>query len=66
MHISNIRFHEYNADELILKLMNEVSISIGSACASEVIEPSHVLLALGLSYEKCKQSIRFSFGRGYI
>jgi cysteine desulfurase len=51
--------------EALAALLNElygIAISIGAACSSEKIELSHVLLALGLSEERVKSSIRISFG----
>lgn len=57
----NITFQYIEAETLLL-LMNEKKIyaSAGSACASGSLEPSHVLLALGVSREDALGSIRLS------
>ena len=59
---SNIRFRGASADAVMVNL-EPVSVSIGSACSSGAIEPSRVLLAMGVSRECAYESIRFSLGR---
>jgi len=46
-------------------LLNEEGIyaSTGSACTSDSLEPSHVIVALGLPHELGHSSIRFSMGK---
>ena len=39
-----------------------ICISTGSACSSSSAEPSHVLLAIGLSHEQARSSLRFTMG----
>jgi cysteine desulfurase len=38
------------------------AVSSGSACSSGAVEPSHVLLAMGLAPERARASLRFSLG----
>lgn len=59
----NIRFAGVDADSLLATLRGEIAASTGSACNSGLIEPSHVLLALGLTAEQANNSIRLGFGR---
>jgi cysteine desulfurase len=48
---------------LLVGMMGEIAISSGSACTSALVEPSHVLLAMGLNVERAYCAIRFSLGR---
>lgn len=59
----NIRLPNTDADSLLAGLQGKVAASTGSACNAGLIEPSYVLLALGLTLEEANSSIRFGFGR---
>lgn len=59
---SNVTLPGIDADELLANLP-ELALSTTSACVSGTQEPSHVLLAMGLSRELAYQSIRMSPGR---
>jgi len=60
----NIAFDGIEGEALLLYL-DEYGImcASGSACTSESVEPSHVLLAMGLSPKSAQSSIRFTLGR---
>jgi len=60
--ITNICFPNIEADFLIGMLRN-ICVSNGSACHSELIEPSHVLTEMGLSTQNAFSSIRFSLSK---
>ncbi|MEG2583853.1 MAG: cysteine desulfurase NifS, partial [Oscillospiraceae bacterium] len=48
---------------MLLRLdMNGIAASSGSACTSGSLDPSHVLLAIGLKHEQAHGSLRVSFG----
>lgn len=61
--IANVRFPCVNNGSLALAVRDEVAISSGSACTSTRVEPSHVLLGLGLSEDEANWSVRVSLGR---
>lgn len=57
----NYSFQEVNGETLLSLLSNEgICCSSGSACSAGSLEPSHVLLALGLSHETAQSALRFS------
>ncbi len=60
---ANLRFHGFDARDVLAVLQPRLAASTGAACASGIPEPSHVLRALRLTGEACDESIRFSFGR---
>jgi cysteine desulfurase len=59
---TNICFRGTDANVMIGR-MNNVAVSNGSACSSALLEPSHVLIAMGLNDDDAFASIRFSLGR---
>jgi len=61
---ANFRFSYIEGESMILNLdMKGVSASTGSACSSTSLEPSHVLLAIGLKPEDAHGSLRLTLGR---
>lgn len=58
----NLLFEGVDAETLLLMLNNAgVCVSAGSACSAHSMRPSHVLIALGLTPEQARSSIRISF-----
>jgi len=61
--ILNVGFRGVDGEAVVIALdAAGVCVSSGSACASQSLEPSHVLLAMGRSAEEARGSIRFSLG----
>ena len=61
---ANLRFSYIEGESLILGLdMSGIQVSSGSACTSKTLEPSHVLLAIGLAHEEAHGSLVFTMGK---
>jgi len=59
----NIRFDGVQSKSIINTVSKKLAISAGSACTSDLVEPSHVLLALGLNEGQAHNSIRIGCNR---
>jgi len=60
---TNIYFDGLQGESLVISLdLKGFAVSSGSACSSGAVEPSHVLLAMGLEPERARASLRFSLG----
>jgi len=60
---TDIRFDGIEGEAVVIALdLRGFAVSSGSACSSGAVEPSHVLLAMGLSPEDARSSVRFSLG----
>ena len=60
---TNLCFEGIEGESLVIALdLKGFCVSSGSACSSGAVEPSHVLLALGMSKQDAKSSLRFSLG----
>jgi len=61
---SSITFHGGDAEGIVIGLdLNGVAVSTGSACSSGRVEPSRVLLAMGLSADEARSTVRVSLSR---
>ncbi len=61
---TNIYFDGIEGEALVIALdLKGLAVSTGAACSSGAIEPSHVLIAMGLGPNRAKASIRFSLGK---
>jgi len=60
----NITFLNIEGEAIILLLNeHEIYVSSGSACTSKTLDPSHVIVAMGMPYEAAHGSIRFTLGK---
>lgn len=62
-HNVNVTFPGIDGKAVINTVSDRIAISAGSACTTTTVEPSHVLLALGLSEDDAHSSIRIGVGR---
>ena len=61
---SNVSFHAVGGEALVIALdLQGIACSTGAACSSGAVGPSHVLMAIGLSPDEARSSLRFSLGR---
>ncbi len=61
---SSIQFDHVEGEALLIALdLRGCAVSSGAACSSGVVEPSHVLTAIGLDRNQAKSTLRFSLGR---
>jgi len=61
---TNLWFDYIEGEALVIALdLKGLAVSSGAACSSGAIEPSHVLLAMGLPHERARASVRLSLGK---
>jgi len=63
---ASFRFARIEGESILLTMdaMYNIQVSTGSACSSRTLEPSHVLLAIGLKHEEAHGSMVLTAGRG--
>ena len=62
-HNLNVYFQGIESKAIINSVSKEIAISAGSACTTQMVEPSHVLLSIGLTEDESHYAIRIGFGR---
>ena len=62
-HVTNISFKHVEGEGLMMTFNQTIAVSSGSACTSASLEPSYVLVALGLGDDLAHSSLRFSLGK---
>jgi len=61
---ASFRFNHIEGESILLNMdMYNIQVSTGSACSSKTLEPSHVLLAIGLTHEQAHGSMVLSLGK---
>jgi cysteine desulfurase len=60
----NTYFDHIEGEAMVISLdLKGLAVSTGAACSAGAIEPSHVLLAMGLRADRARASVRFSLGK---
>jgi cysteine desulfurase len=59
----NVAIPSIESQSLVVQLKNELAISTGSACTTAIVEPSHVIMALGFGSQRAHNSVRFGLGK---
>lgn len=62
-HVANISFKHVEGEGLMMTFNKNIALSSGSACTSASLEPSYVLVGMGLGDDLAHSSLRFSLGR---
>ena len=64
-HHASFRFSRIEGESILLNMdmMYNIQVSTGSACISKMLEPSHVLMAIGLKHEEAHGSMVLTLGR---
>jgi len=63
-HHASFRFSRIEGESILLNMdMSNIQVATGSACTSKTLEPSHVLLAIGLKHEEAHGSMVLALGR---
>ncbi len=62
-HVTNMSFKHVEGEGLMMTFNQNIALSSGSACTSASLEPSYVLVAMGLGDDLAHSSLRFSLGR---
>jgi cysteine desulfurase len=61
---TSIYFDHIEGESMVISLdLKSLAVSTGAACSSGAIEPSHVLVAMGLRADRARASVRFSLGK---
>jgi cysteine desulfurase len=61
---TSVHFDSIEGESLVIALdLKGLAVSTGAACSSGALEPSHVLMAMGLGADRARGSLRFSLGK---